>query len=251
MDITDLKKIGLTHGEISVYSALLDLGETTRTNLAKKSGISPSKIYDVANKLLEKGLISSVKKNGVLHFSAANPEKIKHFLEQKKQEIKKEEAIVDDILPMLLTKYTKTDEKTDVEVFYGWGGMKTAFDTILRTLTKSDENYVLGASLGKNSKQADIFFSQYYKKVDKNGYKIKIIFNEELKEHKQRVEYFEKSKKHEVRFLHSETFTELNIYKNNVLVIILLEKPVTIRIKSKEAYESSKKYFETMWSLSK
>ena len=64
MDLTDLKRIGLTEGEIKIYNALLELGETTRTELAKKSGISPSKIYDVANRLLEKGIISSVKKNG-------------------------------------------------------------------------------------------------------------------------------------------------------------------------------------------
>jgi sugar-specific transcriptional regulator TrmB len=62
MELQDLKKIGLTHGEIKIYEALLDLGECTRTILAKKSGISPSKIYDVANRLIEKGIISSVKK---------------------------------------------------------------------------------------------------------------------------------------------------------------------------------------------
>ena len=81
MEVEDLKKIGLTDGEIRVYNALLELGETTRTTLAKKSGISPSKIYDVANRLLEKGIISSVKKQGVIHFSAADPERIKEFLE--------------------------------------------------------------------------------------------------------------------------------------------------------------------------
>ena len=64
MDIRDLTKIGLTEGETKVYAALLDLGETTRTELAKKSGISPSKIYDVVNRLMEKGIVSSVKKQG-------------------------------------------------------------------------------------------------------------------------------------------------------------------------------------------
>ena len=82
MDVSDLKKIGLTEGEIRIYDALLELGETTRTLLAKKSGISPSKIYDVANRLLEKGIISSVKKQGIIHFSAADPDRLKDFLHQ-------------------------------------------------------------------------------------------------------------------------------------------------------------------------
>ena len=89
MELSELKKIGLTDGEIRVYDALLELGETTRTSLAKKSGISPSKIYDVANRLIEKGIISSVKKQGVIHFSAADPERIKGFLQHKEQELRK------------------------------------------------------------------------------------------------------------------------------------------------------------------
>src|SRR3989338_7912448 len=90
MDISNLKKIGLTEGELKLYDALLELGESTRTELAKKSGISPSKIYDVANRLLEKGIISSVKKNNVIHFSASDPERIKDFIESKEKEISEE-----------------------------------------------------------------------------------------------------------------------------------------------------------------
>ncbi|MBU1854934.1 MAG: helix-turn-helix domain-containing protein, partial [Nanoarchaeota archaeon] len=51
-ELTELTKLGLTKGEIRIYEALLELGETTRTKLAKKSGVSPSKIYDVTNRLL-------------------------------------------------------------------------------------------------------------------------------------------------------------------------------------------------------
>src|SRR3989344_3532557 len=117
MELTELKTIGLTEGEIKLYNALLELGESTRTELSKKSGISPSKIYDVANRLLEKGIISSIKKNNIIHFIAADPERLKNFLQQKELE-----------------------------------------------LQKGDFNYVFGASQGHDSKQADIFFSQYYKK---------------------------------------------------------------------------------------
>ena len=116
MDLKDLKKIGLTEGEVKIYSALLELGETTRTKLAKKSGISPSKVYDVANRLLEKGVISSVKKNGVIHFSAASPDKLTDFIKRKEEELLKEKDIVKDMLPMLLSKYQKTEDSADVDV---------------------------------------------------------------------------------------------------------------------------------------
>src|SRR3989338_7846750 len=146
MDLTDLKRIGLTEGEIRVYDALLELGETTRTALAKKSGISPSKIYDVANRLLEKGIISAVKKQGVLHFSAADPERLKSFLQQKEEALHQERAVVDQLLPTLLLKYQKTAKQTDIEVFYGWEGMQTAYSDIIKSLGVGDCNYIFGAS---------------------------------------------------------------------------------------------------------
>ena len=250
MELEDLKKIGLTTGEIKVYEALLELGETTRTQLAKTSGISPSKIYDVANRLIEKGIISSVKKNGVIHFSAANPEKIKDYLNQKQEEIEKEKALVDSMLPTLLTRYQKTDENTDVEVFYGWEGMKTAFNDIVKTLNKGEFNYIFGASKGINNEQADRFFSQYYLKKKDKGFGTKIIFNEELKNNKQRTMTFNK-KPNEMRFLNHHTVAEINVYANKVLIILLLKKPTIIRIKSQETAESYMQFFNSLWNQAK
>jgi len=250
MELQDLKKIGLTTGEINVYEALIDLGETTRTELAKKSGVSPSKIYDVANRLIEKGIISSVKKNGIIHFSALNPEKIKDYIEQKEKDIEKEKILIDSMLPMLLTRYQKTDEKTDVEVFYGWEGMKTAFNDIIKSLNKGEFNYVFGAGKGIDDKQSDRFFSQYYMKKKEKGFGTKIIFNEELRGNNYRTQIF-KEKPNQLRFLNHETVSEINIYKNKTLIILLLKKPIIIRIKNQEAADSYKQFFDTLWSQAK
>ena len=90
MQLTKLKKIGLTESEIKVYNALLELGETTKTKLVKKSEISPSKIYNVTDRLMRKGIVSSVKKKGITHFKAADPKRLKDFIEKKEEEINEE-----------------------------------------------------------------------------------------------------------------------------------------------------------------
>ena len=87
MSFRELKKIGLTDGEIKVYEALLELGETTKTKLAKKSEVSPSKIYDITNRLIRKGIISSVRKRGIMHFKAADPKRLNDFIKEKEKEI--------------------------------------------------------------------------------------------------------------------------------------------------------------------
>ena len=251
MDITDLQKIGLTEGEIKIYKALLKLGETTRTELAKTSGISPSKVYDVANRLLEKGVISSIKKQGVLHFSPASPERLKDFLKNKEEEIKKETKIVDQLLPKLLAQYKTTKDKTDIEVFYGWEGMKTVFQELRNSLGKGDINYIFGASKGLDPQQADIFFSRHYKQIDKKGYKVNIIFNENVRGNTKRTGYYTKNKKHNVKYLHQDTFTELNLYKDTVLFVMLLQQPIVMRVTNKEAAQSFKTFFQTLWKQAK
>lgn len=248
MNLQELRKIGLTEGEIKVYQALLDAGECTKTKLAKRSGIAPSNIYDVTNRLLEKGIISSVKKNGVTHFSAADPEKLRDFLQHKEEEIEKEKQLVDRLLPTLLARYQQTEEETDIEVLYGWEGMKTAFDAKLKALSPKEFDYVFGASKGYDSKRADIFFSQYYQKKQKKGFGTKIIFNEDVRENEKRIAIF-REKPNEMRFLLQDTFTEINLYKNIVLLILLLKKPIVIKVKNKDAADSFKKFFDTMWKM--
>ncbi len=248
MKIVNLKQIGLTEGELRVYEALLQLGETTKNDLVKKSGVSSSKVYEVANRLREKGLISTVKKNGVTHFQALNPNRLKDYLQTKKNEIANEELIVDEILPALLAEYKESVNKTDIEVLYGWEGLKTAFFDVADALEKNDENYIFGASKGKIPEQMNILLSQYFKKVDQKGYRIKIIYNENVRGYEDRIGYFLKSKIHEIRFLDQNTFAELNIYKDTVLFMMLLEHPITIRIKNKEAADSCKQFFQIMWS---
>ena len=251
MELSDLKKIGLTRGEIQIYSALLDLGETTRTELAKRSGISPSKIYDVANRLLEKGIISSVKKGGVIHFSAGSPERLKEFLLQKQEELEREKGLVDSMLPQLLAKYQQKVELTDVEVFYGWEGMKSVYNDLVSALEENEINYILGASSGKDSKRADLFFGQHYVKVEKKGFKVKIIFNENIRGNTKRTGYYSRSKKHEIKFLYHDTFTEINVYRGVVLFVMLLEKPIVIRVKNNEAADSFKQFFNSLWKSAK
>jgi len=250
MNHINLKQIGLTEGEIKVYDALLSVGECSKAKLAKESEVSPSKIYDVCNRLARKGLISIVKKHGVLHFKAANPERLYDFLNIKEQELKKEKSVIDSLLPSLLQKYSEFKEDTDVEVFYGWQGMVTCYDDIINTCRKGDTNYIFGASMGKDFKRADQFFNQYMKKANKKGFSIRIIFNENVRGHQERTNFYH-NKPHDARFMLQDTFLEINTYKDTVLLVMLFKKPIVIRVRGKEAADSFRKFFATMWTQAK
>ncbi len=53
-----LEEIGLTKGEISVYLALLKIGETTTGKIIEEAQISSGKIYEILDKLIKKGMVS-------------------------------------------------------------------------------------------------------------------------------------------------------------------------------------------------
>lgn len=71
--IEELKALGLTEGEIKVYSAILNLGIATINKIHEKTGLERRTIYDVINKLIEKGLISYTTENKKKHISVLIP----------------------------------------------------------------------------------------------------------------------------------------------------------------------------------
>lgn len=245
-----LKNIGMTEGEIKVYKAMLDLGECTKTALAKQSGVAPSNIYDITNRLLEKGMISKVEKDGIAHFSPANPKNMLDFIDRKHREIEKEKSLAMSLMPSLMTKFGQSREKVNIEVFQGWRGMKTIFNDLIEECRKNDENLIFGASKGEQDERAGRFFIKYSKLRGKKGIKTKMIFNKDMRKHS-RLQFFKKSKNYDVKFLLHATPAEIMIYKNKTCIIILTQNPLVIRITGKETSDSFRQYFNAMWELAK
>jgi len=249
--INNLQQIGLTEGEIKVYEAILTLGDCTKTLLAKNSGVSPSNIYDITNRLLKKGIISRVEKDGIAHFSPANPKLLLNYINDKEKELRKEREIVESLLPRLLAEYKEGAEKHQVEMFSGWQGLKRIFEELLEECKSGDENYVFGAGVGENSEQADRFFLKYSQLRAEKGINTKIIFNESIKKRTQRLQFFQKSKHYDIRFLQGATPAEIMVYHDIVCILLLLQEPLVIRIKNKHAAQSFIHYFKLMWQLAK
>ena len=64
-----LQRIGLTRGESEVYITLLKTGNTSSGRLIKDSGVSRSKVYEVLERLKQKGLVTEMIKQNVKYFT--------------------------------------------------------------------------------------------------------------------------------------------------------------------------------------
>lgn len=245
--IPTLRNIGLTDGEIKVYEALLDLGECTKTRLATTSGVSPANLYDITERLSRKGLISVVERNGVKHFAPAHPRNLFDYLDQKRKEIDGEQLLVTKILPALNARYDAAESGTTVEVFTGWGGLKTVFLDLIDACEQGDVCRVYGASKGHAGDVADRFFLKYGTLRADKGIRTQIIFNEDLKKRRARISFFLRNPTCDVRFLKQETNTEVMIYHDVTVMLILTATPMAIRIRERGVADSFRSHFDLLW----
>src|SRR3989344_2186615 len=84
----ELENIGLTKGEAKVYLALIELGSTTVGPLVKKANVAYSNIYEILNRLVDKGLVSYIVKSKTKYFQAASPKSFSDYFNKKEQELK-------------------------------------------------------------------------------------------------------------------------------------------------------------------
>ncbi|MDD5133031.1 MAG: helix-turn-helix domain-containing protein [Candidatus Nanoarchaeia archaeon] len=245
---TTLKKIGLTEGEIKVYLSLLELGASSTGKIIKKSGISGSKVYEVLDRLANKGLVSLTTKNGVKYFEASSPTKILEYLEEQKEDIDKEKQEIQKIIPELILKQ-KNAPKSEVKVYTGWEGMKTVNEDIISSLKKGEEWLSMG--LTEQPESWEVYFTQKQKERAKKGIKHKHLLNEKYKSLYKKRKLIPNT---EFRFLSKDFEMPISteIYKNKLAIFILLkEAPTTIVIESKVVAESFRKYFYLFWKTAK
>ncbi len=243
-----LQKIGLTKGEIKVYISLLELGSTTTGDIIKKSKVSGSKVYEVLERLMNKGLASAVIKNNVKYFEATKPERILDYLDERKKNIDEEKIAVQKILPELILKQQHATSSS-VKVFTGWEGIKTANEDIIMTLKKGEEWLSMG--LTEQPDNWERYFTNRQFERAKKGIIQKHLLNEKY------ASLYQTRKKLPHTFFkflpkELEMPTSTEIYKDKIIIFILSKAdPMAIMIESKAVSNSFRNYFNVLWKQTK
>jgi len=241
-----LFRAGLTKGECRVYLALLGLGESTVTSIAKSANVSLSKVYEILDNLIKKGLVGSISKNNVRHFSAADPERIADYLESKKQEIVKSEDEINKALPLLKSKKDQAKPKEIAVLYEGYKGIQTFYEKMLRELGKDDMIYTMGVTK-RDSERYEGYFLDWNKRRASKGIPLKVLYEyDAIEPAKKRA----KIPKTEIRFLPKEFRTPawIVITREMVATIHMTEKPICIVINDKKVMQSNLQFFNLLWS---
>lgn len=229
-----LKKVGLGHNESKIYLTLLKLGPSMAGKIAKESNIDRSACYDSLKALIKKGLVSYSIEANRRKFAAANPEKLNDYLNEKKN-------LVSDILPGLKEMFKGTEEKSQVNMFKGFKGMKTVFEDILKNA--KGENLVIDSS-GEFVNKMPYYFPHFKKGLEANKIKVRHIVRsgKEKTLHPSTtttIRYFPK--------IVGEQKITTNIYGDKVALILWSDVPEAVIIKDASAADAYRSYFEILW----
>ena len=120
-----LQQFGLTEAEVKVYLYLLQYGEETASEIAKKNSMNRTFTYDRLKKLHDAGLVSSVIKDNKKYFLATEPQQLLSLLKEREEQIK-------DVLPELEKLRKPKEDVPKVEVYSSLKGVKTALNLMLK-----------------------------------------------------------------------------------------------------------------------
>jgi len=239
-----LQQIGLTRSEIAVYTALLELGSSSTGKIVDKSKASSSKIYEILDRLMQKGLVSFIIKSGVKYFEASPPQRIMDYMKEKEAKFNKQKEDIKKLIPELELKQTLSKYKSEATVYKGMKGVHTAFYSSLDFLKKGDELLVLGVP--HRTEQLNRFFIKYAKEMNRRGIKERIIFSEQARNDPQAQP--ENRPLSNIRFIPEKTPAAINIFKDRVLIFPESEELLLVSIDSKEIADSFRAQFERFWN---
>jgi len=244
MDTIILEQIGLSKNEIKLYFALLELDQSSATPIIKISGIPNSKFYPTIEKLIKKGLCSYVIKNNVKHFQISDPNNLIDFLNNKEKQITEQKQKIKELIPIIKQKRKLGQQKQEAEIYEGYEGVKTAFNSILTTLSKNQEYYVFTLGGELETKQLKIFFQNYHKKRIQKQINVKLIVNKEIKK---TFSKYHKYKAMQIKYTDLKLPSGVFIFGNNVMTLVWGEIPTAFIITSKNNTDNYKEFFNEIW----
>ncbi len=126
--LKELKHLGLSEKESSVYLSALELGPASVQDVAHKSKVNRATTYVMIESLTSRGLMSTFVKGKKKFFVAESPERLKAIISMQQKELEEKLSELDETLPMLMALYNTEGAKPQIRYLEGFEGVKTARD---------------------------------------------------------------------------------------------------------------------------
>ena len=230
-----LLDFGFSKNEAKAYIALLELGSATAGQVAEKSKVHRTNIYDALERMLERGIVSYTLVSNVKYFQAAPPQNLFRLLREKEERLK-------NVLPELLLKLELSENKSEAHIFQG---VKAIMDVLYNFLNHKDPILVYGIP-----KEAPDMLRSYIPHFHKKRIEAKVpmlhIYNYDAKD---RIDFLNKLPYTEARSLAEKYDSQVSTHAcgDEMVLFLYTTPPMIIQIKNKTIAESYKRYFHLLW----
>lgn len=247
MDIqTTLRKLGLTENQVKIYLNMLGEGQIKVKKILDLSDVGSGKIYENMRDLLDKGLVSKIVKDGVQHYRASPPAKIKQLVEEKEEEIEQIRDEVHNAIPELQELYSETTEETQVELYTGDEGFLTVLDRLEDAMDEANAIYAIGAS-GDRRTFINNRWLEHHREAKSHDCAYYILFTEADDETRNFIsqETYDGYKPRKLSLVEMAPITVVN----DSVLIIDYEARQQIFIKSGSVAEMMRSMIEDFWDM--
>ncbi len=239
----DLEKIltgiGLSEKEAKIYLSCLELGPSPVSKIALGAKLNRVSTYDILKKLLHRGYVSEVNQNGTKHFSATEPDMIKHDMRQRYINLK-------SALPEL-RRINGSTQHPHIKYYEGTKAVKKIYSDTLQS-TSEILNYA-------DSRLLRQFWPEYDREYVAERVKRKIYLRgiAPKDEYGKAVAAKDKSSYREIRLVESKRFpfcNEINIYNDKVAIVSFGKDEVLgMIIQSQEIADTQRAIFKMAWAF--
>jgi sugar-specific transcriptional regulator TrmB len=238
-----LQSIGLTQNEARVYLFLLEYQEAKTGVICSKLKIPNSHIYQILEKLLDKGIVSFKIVNNIKVFRPVDPESLYSLFREKELQLEREKQELREFITNLKKIEIKEPKENDFKYFEGVAGIRSMFTEFTNSWAPNSICYVSSAPIAYERWNA--FLLEYFHPPRfKKKVHLQIIIPSKLKE---RGAERERMKYTEVKYSKKEMKSEFGVAGDYTYLLSYGERPYALLIKDKTFADTQKKIFEIMW----
>lgn len=237
------KDLDFSEKEAKVYVALLELGEGTVIDVAKKTGLKRTTVYNLIPEMVRSGLVKVILKNKKRYFFVEDVRVLQKQAEEKQRKVSK-------LLPELEALHNILPSKPKITYFEGEGGLKELY---WDTLNSSKAGEIIYAYTGMKDFYKIFpvdFAEEYIEERLKRKIPIKVI----APKSKAAQDWVTSApqKLREIKLIDNPNLVfkaDMEIYADKVALITYTPDFVGVIIQSKQIHELLKSSFKMMWGV--
>ncbi|MBP9762313.1 hypothetical protein KBD34_01715 [Patescibacteria group bacterium] len=238
----ELKALGLSTHEVTVYLALFRRGRCRAGELIQDTSLHRQLVYQALESLIERHLATKTTDKGIFHYRVTD---VEHF----RDSVRQQEVTAEQVITSLKERQKLTDQ--EITVYEGEDAIRAFSLKNAANLSKGECLHVLGSG-GKRFEEAlgPVAMKRYLREIDQRGAGVRTLMYKQQMFSTEMLALMQNMQDTQIRILPYEMTPTANVvFTNTSVAFQIFEYPYTvIEVKNKHLVEAYRNYFQLLWT---